>query len=593
MKKCILLLLLSFFLVEEQSSAQTVSTQRQFDDAMGRVRKGEPVSITIKPGTYVLSQPVVANESLSIIGEDAIITSYTDIYSKRDAVRETSDHYVCKLKTIIGEFGLMVNQDGKIVNVSESVDESTLVNMTSSIDGDRKCYAGMSFRIPIPSGLSHLKNISFKQAFGYFDCGWSCVNFKLSKADGKFLYCETLNSTSAPRIDYEMSSYKKDIRFVIYNAEVKAGAVYYDDQYIYIPKSVNCLKVKDCSVFDGSKPAITTNSDLTLSGVTFDGIEGIQVNSDEKEVCSISGCLFTHTLGNTMTLSKKNGNGFISADVSDCRFEECSLLGDSMLVLSSPFSNTTCIYVRNCIFARYPDSKVRYKNPSAMVTLKADAEMSDCSCWNTCRCHIYLWKGYDRVLRTTIYNTKEFNMAKERNLSNDWGLIYVDHIYSDGQQAIANVKHRAVIDGCFLTGAYAYGGDARGIMIDDGRGDVTCINNVVIDCQSYSIDSREVKSFIGTSSIRNVLENNILGCRYRLAGGAKVPEKDRPVSRGNVMLSEYDNVVNENTVDFSSGNVLPYYAVYDDGKIYVERRKFRSLKKTGCYETIKDRIVIK
>lgn len=580
------LLTIMVSLISANSIAQTIGNQELFDEAMTLVKKGKPVRINLLPGTYHLAEPVIAKASFSITGVGATISSYTDTYGRDDAERETATHYICHLRNMLEEYSMMVDQDGKLVDVAESVNEITHVNHASDIIGTYEKKVGLEVRIPVPANLSHLKNKSFQKAFGYFDCGWSRVCFKLKKSDRMYFYCETLHTINVPRFDYEKSAYGNDIRFVIYNAEEKPNSVYYDNEYIYIPKSISQLSVKNCNVFTGAKPDITIKGDVSITGIKFEGINGISVTSGSVNQCSFIGCSFTHTLGTALSITKKSETDFIPAYVSRCTFEECSLLWDAMLNLSSSYVGGKSIFVGDCKFVRYPDAKVRYKNTSAMVNVNADSRVSNCTFWNTCRCHLYFTNGNSESVGNVIYNTLEFNAPRDRNLSNDWGLIYINHVFKDSDKAKANEKHKVIIDRCFLYGAYAYANDARGVMVDNGRGDVSCGNNIILDCQCYSLDAREAKSFIGTSSIRTVFENNILGSRYRLAGGTELSEQERPISRGNVFLAEYRNVTNEKTLVEDTNRVLPIDIDWKDGKMYVKRSGYRRLKKISFFKQV-------
>lgn len=332
---------------------------------------------------------------------------------------------------------------------------------------------------------------------------------------------------------------------------------------------------------------------VKIKGVTFEGIESISIKVDAKNHCEISNCTFSHSIGNTLTILKICDKSFNQVLIRGCNFIESSLLWDNMLKLKSSFSGNICILVDSCSFIRYPDDKVRYKNTSSMVSVNADARISDCILKNTCRNHLSLSLGKCESTRNTIFNTSGFNLYKDRNLSNDWGLIYVNHIFKDNDKSIANNNHKVLIEDCLIYGSMANAEDARGIMIDDGRGDVVCKNNVVLDCQSYTLDSRDRKKFIGTSSIRNVFENNILGGRYRLAGGDSVPKKDRPVSRNNILLGVYKNVFNDNANIESSNKVIPVDYKVKDGFIYVGNSEYDSLHKFSSFEKVKKYIIKK
>lgn len=578
-------ILICFFI--SGCSAQTIYSQDRFDEVIERARNEESVNIRLLPGSYHLNGNLKTNSSISIIGFNATISAYTDSYTYSDGYYETPSHYVCRLKTDLNEFSLMVDQNGKLAEISESVEDSILVNKVDSIIAPEEMKKGAEILLPITDNLTHLKNKTFQKVFGYFDCGWSRICFKLKKTDGKFLYCETLNSTNVSRYDYEKSAYKNAIRFVIYNAEVKPDAIYFDNDFIYIPKSIKKLNVKNCNVFAEARPEIDINGDVTISGVTFEGFNGIRIKSGVQNSCNIMDCEFKHTLGNVLTISKKSENDFTPAYVTRCKFEKCSLLSGFMLSLSSLYTGKKSIFVDNCEFVRYPDAKVRYKNTSAMVMVNADAYISDCRLWNTCRSHLFFTRGNSVSKDNIIYNTNDFNTPRDRNLSNDWGLIYVNHIFKDNDKAIANNNHKVLIEDCLIYGSMANAKDSRGVMIDDGRGDVVCRNNLIIDCQSYTLDSRETKKFIGTSSIRNVFENNILGGRYRLAGGVDVPEKDLPISKGNILLGDYKNVFNDKSKIESSNKIIPVDYKVKDGMVYVSSSEYDSLMKNPSFDKVK------
>lgn len=585
--KLISVILIVCTVVQGWSYDRTISSQAQFDEAISRVAKGDTVSIKLHAGTYTLLKPITATAPLSIEGENVTITSYIDVYGKDDAVAETPTHYVCPIKKELGEYALMVDETGEIVRVSETVDDNTLVNTTDCIEGDNDGKVGGEVLIHIPPNLDSLKNRTFESAFGYFDCGWSNVKIRLRYSDDKYLYCTTLHTTNVPRFDYEKAVYRNEIRFVIYNAGIKAGYVYYDKKNIFIPKNVSRLYIKEQNVFNDAPSFITINSDVELSGITFDGIDGITVNSQTKAKCLITDCKFRLTGRNTLTITKRSEKDFIPVAISDCVFERCALSRGEILNLKSTYFGEPSFYVTRCTFERYPDAIVHYKNTSAMVNVNADALISDCVFCNTCRCHLYFTYGNSVSIGNIIYNTPEFNTARDRNLSNDWGLIYVNHVYKDKEKAIDNNTHKVVIEDCFLYGAYSHANDARGVMIDNGRGDVICRNNVVVDCQSYSLDARDAKKFVSTSSIRNIFEGNILGCHYRLEGGVDVPESDCPVSKENVLFDEYDNTLNSKTRIENGDIVLNTEAELVNNKVYVNKNAFNYLKRKTLYKDVR------
>lgn len=223
---CRFLFVILFLFFSNFIHSQTISCQQQFDEALNKLKNGENVSIELLPGVYKLSNSISTKSSLSIIGQDATIISYSDSYENVDYEYETFSHYVCKLKTKLNDFSLLLDQNNSIVDVSESVDEKTRVNKVLVIECDYGRKAGVKVQLPISDNLSHLKNRSFEKAFGYFDCGWTRVNIRILKSDDRYFYCETLHKCYGPQFDFEETKYHKDIRFVIYNAEIKPNTVY-------------------------------------------------------------------------------------------------------------------------------------------------------------------------------------------------------------------------------------------------------------------------------------------------------------------------------------------------------------------------------
>jgi len=413
------------------------------------------------------------------------------------------------------------------------------------------------------------------------------VNFRLERADAKYFYCTTLTDCPTTNYQYDKKAYKKPIRYVLYNVEPKEGTVYFDSEYVYIPKNVKsafCLNNTDA---EHQVPKITTSSDIRIENVQFVGFGGVVVNSKIKDCCEIVSCSFSNTLNSTLTISKKNGEGVNMAHIRRCIFKYCSLYYDNMIVLSSSFDRRTCISISDCEIARYPDGDVMYKNTKPTVSITGDALVDNNVFYNNCRGHLGLNRGSIIVRNNVIYNTDDFNAKVARNLSNDWGLIYCNHIFKETEAALNNTLHHILIEKNLLYGAYAWGGDARGIFIDDGRGDVKCAGNVILNTQIYSIDARNSK-LTSASSVRNRYENNILTSRYRLVAGeavkgANVPSikantiiYSLPNTTGNVQVLEEDQVLVMNTEVSCTGS-----------KIVVNKELYKFLKKSPSWRNIK------
>lgn len=521
-----------------------VYNQKQFDAIVARINQGEELSVTLHKGRYFLKGSVLANAPLSMKGKGATITCAHEIESI-EAIRQTETHNVFKLDSPLPLYSVFYDKNKNIVPVSESVLEGSCVNyLEGEIVAPQEYGKGVEIMIPISNNLTHLKNKSFSCAFGYFDSGWSLVYFRLEYSDGNYFHCRTLNPCSTKNYMYDKSFYKKDVRYVIYNAEINDFCIYYDSDYLYVPKSIAKLYYVNKADDSHFVPSITINSDLLIDGVRFEGVNDVVVNSDRFNECEVRNCTFEKTLGNTLTINKRNHtNGVKMARVVNCSFSESGFLGN-ILILSSDYCNNACIEVQNCRFSRYPNGHVLYKNTGGPVRVNGDVNLFNNVVYNTCRDHLYLYGGQIHVKGNVLYNTDEFNYHQERNLSSDWGLIYCDHYYSDKQKAIDNKFHYIVIEDNLLYGAYAYGGDARGIFIDNGRGDVTCRNNIILNTQICAIDSWHWRQN-EASSVRNRYEGNIITSNYRLMAGPALSDNNKPVTKCNMMLGNQERMVGD------------------------------------------------
>lgn len=587
MRRLIVFLLFAFQVCIVYAQSVCVYNQKQFDAIVSRINQGEELCVTLHKGRYLLKESVLANAPLSMKGKGATITCARELESRR-AIRQTETHSVFKLDSPLPLYSVFYDNNKNIVSVSESVLEGSCVNyLEGEIISPKEYGEDVEILIPISKNLTHLKNKAFSFAFGYFDSGWSLVYFKLGYSDDKYFHCRTLNGCSTKNYMYDKSFYKKDVRYVIYNAEMKDDCIFYDSQYLYVPKSIKKLYIINKADDNHFVPSITFNSSVLIDGVRFEGVNGLIVNSNRFDDCVIKNCAFEKTPGNTLSINKRNHiNGVAVARVVNCSFSECGILG-SILYLSSDYCNNTCIDVQNCRFSRYPNGHVLYKNTGGAVRVNGDVNLLNNVVCNTCRDHLYLYGGQIHVKGNVLYNTDEFNSHKERNLSSDWGLIYCDHYYSDKQKAIDNKFHHVVIEDNLLYGAYAYGGDARGIFIDNGRGDVTCRNNIILNTQIYAIDSWHWRQN-EASSVRNRYEGNLITSNYRLMTGPALSGNNKPVTKSNMMLGNQERMVGdvlEEGKDFFINIDTNLSCVKD--KIYVSRDLLKIIREMPAWKSIR------
>lgn len=568
----------------------TVKDQKQFEDVIDRINNGEQIYINLGNGKYYLKKPIIAKVPLNIQGSNATITCAKD--PRRGFLRSTDYHDIYSTKYNPHLFPLFLDRDGNILKVSESVIDSVSVNF---VDGDIPVpsgyEAGSIVKIPIPHNLLHLKNKVFKRAYGYFDCGWKIVNFKIVESNDRYFVCHTLKKCTINDYQFDRNHYNKPVRFVVYNAEVKPGAIYYDDEKLYIPKNIDTISCVYLSNDDHSGIEINTYSDISIEGICFEGFSGFTVHSKMQDICVIKNCTFRNNLGLGLKIEKKNGGGSPKAIIENCSFEKCALYKDFVVSLCSGFDDHQCIEMRNCKVTRYPDNEVLYKNTSGAVYVRGDVALIGNVIFNTPRCHLYLTKGKIVVNGNLIYNSDKFYDKPARNTSSDWGLIYCNHIYKNTKDALLNKKNRILIENNLLYGASAYGGNARGVFIDDGRGDVECINNIILNTQIYSIDSRNV-SFHGASSVRNKYMGNIVTSKYRLMAGNEIRKSDLPEVKRNLLPTNQKNRIANTRIidnDIYMGNIGTVF--FDKDKIKVPRELYKVIKKSPAWAFSKSYIV--
>lgn len=572
-----------------------ISCDNDLEAAVNLINKGAEMHLKLAPHHYYIKERIVAKANLSIFSSGATISFYTDKYEQSEIHKVVGNHKVFALKSPLTTFPLFYDSKGNLLRLSTSVVEGMEVNY---IDGDiiapDSYTSGVEIKIPISSNLRHLINKTFSKSFGYIDCGWQVVDFKLDHSDSRYFYCTTLNACRTKDFNYDKNYYKKQVRFVLYNVEIKDDFIYYNDEFLFIPQNIGTVYCINHSQYGTQSPSITTYSNFELKGVNLVGFDGLYIHSGLYNKCEIIDCKFYNCLGYALRIDKKNLKGVMISNIKNCIFEFCSIHTNKCLLLYSMFDNRNCINLSNCTLSRYPSGCVDYKNPDGLIFVDGDVSVIENVVYNTCRCHLYFNRGKILAKGNILYNNSKFNSFKQRNLSSDFGFIYCNHVFDNSQDALNNSLHNIIIDGNLIYGAYGYQPSARGIMIDNGRGDVICRNNVIFDTDSYSMASRDAHSFISSSSVRNIFEENILGEKYMLASGSEVPEKDFAISNNNILLGNNKNVKTRIRTK-QEDTVLPLQSkIYCiDGKVIISKADYRKLKKLKNWKNVKKFFLIK
>ena len=589
---CVLALLLNFVSFSACAETVRIRTQAEFDAAVARINKGEETHMLLANKTFVLKEKIKAEAPLNVRGQNATILWFTESYEQGKVVREENGFLVYKQTNAITPFSLFFDEEGNLIEVAESVDEGTGVNLSEvEIVAGGNMNVGATVKIPITDNLSHLRNKTFAKAFGYFDCGWQTVNFILERSDDSYFYCKTLNNCRTNNYSYDKAVYKKAIRYVIYNAEQKSGKVYYDNQHLYVPNKYSNIYQLNCTNYNNNTPNIIVRSEFSIKSINFVGLDGIEVESGDSTVCDIESCNFKNCLGYALKVKRKEGAGIIrEAKIKDCSFYDCSLLSNTIVELYSSFDGPNRILISACKLSRYPYGRVGYKNSDGGLYADGNVTFTGNVVYNTPRCHLYCNRGRIKADGNVLFNTDVFNSQIERNLSSDLGLVYCNHIYTNVGKAIANTAHTIQLKNNLIYGAYAYGGDARGIFIDNGRGDVECCDNIILNTQIYSLDSRNVSNK-KASSVRNRYEGNVVTSNYRLTAGSSVEGEDVPSISSNVLLGSNANVTANAVVEKEDKTIkVNVLATCKGEKVFVSKDLHKVLKNSPAWRLVRRNI---
>lgn len=512
-----------------------IQTQAEFDNLLEKASHKYEINAYLKPGIYIVnkSQPIYTKFNLR--GNTANIRQKNQIFTKKDAIRRTPTHYICPAENI-NEFSIFVDNDGNIIPLSEEVDTKTKINIVTDdivcVEDDHNQYIER-IKIRIPENLYYLRNRKFDKTFGYIDSWWSAPSFIVSHSDSIYFYCDLSQKRELRQynayINGEKFQYNQNIAFVIYNVEPKAGRLFFDKKFIYIPKEYDQIEIIDSK----SKPlfVLQENADVKFEEINIVNTTSVfQTNRNSKSLVLIN-CNFHNILKQAIDTRYKTN--LKSLNLAGCHFSNYSFLdGIPLLNISAPECNGN---ITNSIFNQYESGFCFYKNTAQNIYIShcKGFKINNNLFFNTSRGGLFLLNGKIEVVSNEFFNDSIFNSYPSRNFSRDAGAIYCSRLYNrfktqDDNLNKIQLKLNKIHD--------FYGkGDVRGIFIDDGRGDVACYGNLIYNGQSYSIDSRAINTD-NYSSIRNEYQYNILAYPYRLTYGDSIETKNRPIINHNVLL---------------------------------------------------------
>lgn len=547
----------------------SITTQNQFDDIINKINNGEIVNIELNNSSFILKSNVNVINSLIIKGNNTKIYPNNTYYDLSDAIIFTSTHYKCRLKNQISEFSVFVDNNDKLVQVASNSDEN--INKISYIVDDIITLSNKNIQFKIDD-VSNININNVNNIFGCFDAGWILYKFKCNSISGNIINATIINSG--------VTDYNYDNRYgykvcKLYNTNILINKIYYDSEYIYIPKNINklfCIDNETNININGE------NFDVQINNILFYNFKNVfKINSSLNNNIYIDNIICENITNKAINANKTENNSTII--VKNSKFLNSAILEDVILQFSSNYNNKKCIFVQNCEICNTTNDLLYYKNRSSGVRFYADGEFINNKIYNVCSTHIGNSKGDNIIKNCIIFNTSKFNYFKDYNLARDTGAIYVNHFTRDENIALNNTIHIARIN---YNKIFNIGGrsDTRGIFIDDGRGDVECIGNIIYNTQSYSIDSRDVPNYNGDtftlSCIRNKIENNILFSPYKLQYGSGVIEENKFINRINYLATNALSIITDDMNDVKL-SFDDYIIESDEHNIIISKEFYNNL----------------
>lgn len=487
-----------------------------------------------------------------IIGKKAVLEWDNTIYKLSDSISKNEKFYSCKLKENVEDFSALIINN-KLLSFNESSDDNTKINLTSE---KVQKIDNISFKLKIPNNLLYLNNKEFINCFGWLDSWYFCTPFKVQRSDDKYFYCTLYNSINDSdwdnKLNGEFGYNNSPISFVLYNAEYKN--IQYNNENINI--SLNLPYVTVINNKNSNVIFNVSNCKLKLNSIVVkNASKGIFTDNSCIEV---NNCEFENILGNCIYCNSSINNNIIT----NCNFKNCSIIPNSRVISDAGYAKAGKLIIKNNIINRYKDNYCVYKSASpCIIQGQQEFIVYNNTIINSVRDHIYVRQQNSEIYYNLIYNTESFNKYSLRNLSRDFGGIYVGYFAADNDTALNNTTTCYIHNNKILN--IKGKGDARGIFIDDGRGDVTCKYNIV-EGQAYSIDARD--AFITACSCRVKYIGNILLSPYRLIYKTDVLTGDNvPKAQDNICVFNNED---ENSNVQSTNNYYTDKIIKNDEYIY-------------------------
>ena len=358
-----------------------------------------------------------------------------------------------------------------------------------------------------------------------------------------------------------------------------ADAVYYDDQFIYIPENVSSLHV--CK-FNKFLSIDECKGQINLYGMNFCGSSsGDQLITYNDIPGSYRMALVRFFKSSSLLVShcsfRLMGGGSVHMYRSDALVMEDNSFTDNYTDMAAHFSgdNKTFVFRRNFINNLV---KIITHINCLYFDKVANVEIFSNTAVNVSRGFIKCGRGENVIVTSNeVYNTEAFNRYKVRNTSSDTGAFVYAH-----QNCPMLISNNIVHD---LSSNYRF----NGVYVDSGTGNVVIKNNLFYNVEENAVYCRRVAS-VSNSGHGNVLEGNII-LGNSVFAGSDVKTKDNASFGGNYLPGTILETISKSRTSDKGGNTALSGWRVDSDAVRIPESAYRKIQSDRSFnDTIKSRI---
>lgn len=592
MKKLIILLsllcIVSFSYSQKQASTLIYITSQQGFDHLSEyiqnaVRQKSPkVDVVFEDGTYCFNDKnkvvVKDNASTSINlrakhkGKVRIVSD-GETYFVSQSVEQTGKLFKVRLRNPLDKYCTFQTAEGKALLLGDTgyLNDSLQTNISDAaielVDSVKKVA-----RIKLPPELGFLKNRKqefFKRSQLCYKAQWSDCYRDILYSDSLYLYftlndwlMKEWNSYVANMYLWTKTNHRNPPYQPFFVTNIKGwgrdDAVFYDDKYLYVPKSVKQVHVCRYGEFMRLQ---NSRAEVIVSGFNFIGsrlAEYIEswggrnfttgyglIKCLNSANLSLRQCIFSNMGGEVVTFSNAQ-----NVKVSDCRFYDN--YNDGMV---ETYGNNHLLAFTNN----------RINNPKKVLTHRMGISLNNTSgvliaeneVANISRSFVIIGVSDSIIIRNNLlYTTPNVSRHPVRNFSSDTGAL----VYSWGNSPFTlqgNVVHD-------LPANLHY----TGVMVDNGTGKAIIQGNLMFNIGDEAVYCWK-NGGVSHSNAGNRLDSNILLGTVNY-GGYDKKAADNAVFMDNVFVRSprYQALQYSDATD-KGGNVWADAFEIKDGKVYL------------------------